>query len=71
MVCSYCIDLEADTHLFAGAGKCSIISQVSILFTKAQGKTLTMLALILATKKDVDDGFSNSTLIGKNHAYVY
>jgi hypothetical protein len=30
----------------------------------SQGKTLTMLALILATKKDIPPGFSNSTLIG-------
>ena len=29
-----------------------------------QGKTLTMIALILATKADKDPGFSNSTLIG-------
>lgn len=30
-----------------------------------QGKTLTMLALILATKKESDSGFSKTTLIGK------
>lgn len=29
-----------------------------------QGKTLTMIALILATKADKDPGFSKSTLIG-------
>jgi hypothetical protein len=29
-----------------------------------QGKTLTMIALTLATKADKDPGFSNSTLIG-------
>jgi hypothetical protein len=29
-----------------------------------QGKTLTMIALILATKADKDPGFSDSTLIG-------
>ncbi|KAF8897054.1 SNF2 superfamily protein [Gymnopilus junonius] len=33
------------------------------LCADAMGKTLTMLALILATKKDVDPGFSRSTLI--------
>lgn len=29
-----------------------------------QGKTLTMIALILATKKDIPSNFTNSTLIG-------
>lgn len=32
--------------------------------TRYQGKTLTMIALILATKKEIDPGFSNTTLIG-------
>ena len=32
--------------------------------TLHQGKTLTMIALVLATKADKDPGFSNSTLIG-------
>lgn len=32
--------------------------------TLHQGKTLTMIALVLATKTDKDPGFSNSTLIG-------
>lgn len=32
----------------------------------SQGKTLTMIALILATKDDIPKDFSNTTLIGKS-----
>ena len=37
----------------------------SAMLSCLQGKTLTMIALILATKKELDTGFSNSTLISK------
>lgn len=46
---------------------CDIVQLVSmtVLTVARQGKTLTMLALIVATKKDVPmDGHSASTLIG-------
>ncbi len=31
---------------------------------RAKGKTLTMIALTIATKSEVDKGFSKSTLVG-------
>ena len=34
----------------------------------SQGKTLTMLSLVLATKSDVPPAFSKATLIGKSHS---
>ena len=48
-------------------GSCKSGSMISHLVNTEipyQGKTLTMIALILATKADKDLGFSKSTLIG-------
>ena len=40
------------------------------VLTPSQGKTLTMLSLILATKGDVPPDFSKTTLIGKSRFFL-
>jgi len=39
-------------------------------YDHSQGKTLTMIAMIIATKKEVDAGFSMATLIGMSLHYT-
>ena len=52
------------TSIIGSCKRALVTSYLVNIEISHQGKTLTMIALILATKADKDLGFSNTTLIG-------